>query len=161
MRNNLGIHIMINRFEKFICDITEIDLYWHRLATSVMKEYDLKGNYAVYFTILNNSPEGLTSAELSTICGKDKADISRDINALEKSGYVKKVKNGDSSYRAKIVLTDKGTDMTRNINTQVKTAVSCIGGNLDDKEREIFYRVLDEIKDNMMRLSETGIPKNK
>lgn len=148
---------MLNRFERFICDITEIDLYWHRLATSTMKEHGLKGNYVVYFTMLHKNPEGLTSAELSTVTGKDKADVSRDIRFLEKAGLVTRVLNGDSIYRARIRLTEEGQTIAQKTINKAIAAVSCIGGSLDDAERDCFYRVLDEITSNMRSLSKAGI----
>lgn len=149
---------MLERFEKFIYDITEIDLYWHRLATSVMKEYGLRGNYAVYFVVLHKAPEGLTSAELAAACGKDKADVSRDLNALEKAGLLQRICTGDNRYRARVTLTEKGATLTTTIRRKAETAVNCIGGNLSDADRECFYRVLDEITANMQALSQSGLP---
>lgn len=151
---------MLNRFERFIVNITEIDLYWHRLATSVMKEYGLKGNYSVYFPILSRNSEGLTAAQLSTICGRDKADVSRDISALEKKGLVTRMRAGESTYRAKIMLTEEGHVLSGKILAVVETAVDCIGGELDSDERDCFYRALEVITRNMKTLSETGIPTN-
>lgn len=148
---------MLSRFEKFIFDITEIDLYWHRIATQVMKPYGLKGNYAIYFTRLHGSPEGLTAAQLSTLCGKDKADVSRDMAALEKAGFVERMQTG-SRYRAPIVLTEAGNRLTEAIIDKAEFAVSRIGRNLSEQERETFYRALDDITANLQALSKTGLP---
>lgn len=149
---------MLSRFEKFIIDITEIDLYWHRLASDVMKSFGLKGSYAIYFTKLHGHPGGLTSAELSAMCGKDKADVSRDISALERAGLVERVRAGANTYRAKITLTEQGKKYTDEITRKAELAVSCVGQSLSDSERDCFYRVLDSITENLRKLSETGLP---
>ena len=43
---------MIARFEKFSYAISELSRCWHKIAADEMKQYDLKGPYAVYFTTL-------------------------------------------------------------------------------------------------------------
>lgn len=149
---------MLTRSEKFILDITEIDLYWHRLASIEMGKLGLKGSYALYFTRLYSRPEGMTAAELGAACGKDKADVSRDIAALEESGFMERRRPGDSGYRAVIVLTEKGRALTETISRRAETAVDCIGRDLSDVDRECFYRVLDQITENLQTLSRTGIP---
>lgn len=149
---------MLDRFEKFICDITEIDLYWHRIASVEMKRFGLKGSYAIYFPMLKNSPEGMSAAELASMCGRDKADVSRDISALEKAELLRRIKSGGTAYRAKIVLTDKGRELTEEIIKKAELAVNCVGSMFTNEERDCFYRVLDEITRNLQTLSETGLP---
>lgn len=149
---------MLSRFEKFTYDINEIDLHWHRIASAEMKPYGLKGGTSIYFTKLYSYPDGLTAAELGTMCGRDKADVSRDIAHLEKAGLVQRVSRGGRSYRAPIVLTDKGRELTAEIIRKAELAVSCVGEALTEQEREIFYTALDKITINLQRLSEAGLP---
>lgn len=149
---------MLSRFERFIYDITEIDLYWHRLASAEMKEYGLKGNYTIYFTKLFRHPEGLTAAHLASVCGKDKADVSRDIAALERAGFVTRERTGSSTYRAQILLTPKGQQLTTKIIHKAELAVSYVGQTLTDADRDCFYHALDEITIHLQKLSETGLP---
>ena len=151
---------MLSRFETFIYDITEIDLFWHRIANNEMKRYGLKGNYALYFTRLHSNPEGLTAAQLGTLCGKDKADVSRDLPVLEQAGLVEKRCIGGSSYRARIFLTEQGRQLTEEIIRRAETAVMCVGQDLSVPERNCFYRVLDAITENLRALSENGLPEN-
>ena len=58
---------MIGRFETFIHNLSEIDLYWHRLASTEMAKFGLKGNWAIYFTQLYHHPEGLTNVQLQQL----------------------------------------------------------------------------------------------
>lgn len=152
---------MLSRFEKFICDINQIDLFWHRLSASEMKRYGLKGNYAIYFTRLHSHPEGLTAAQLAALCGKDKADVSRDLPVLEQARFVRRDWIGGSRYRALIFLTAEGNRLTEEIICKAEQAVDFVGSGLSDLEREYFYRVLDLITKNLHTLSETGLPEAK
>lgn len=152
---------MLSRFEKFTYDINEIDLHWHRIASAEMKRYNLKGGTALYFTKLYKNPEGLTAAELGAVCGRDKADVSRDIGNLEKAGLVARLSAGGRGYRAPIVLTEQGQEITQIIIRKASMAVEQVGQCLSDEEREIFYRALDKITANIQLLSENGLPDEK
>ncbi len=148
---------MLSRFEKFIYYITESDLYWHRIASAVMSEFNLKGNCAVYFILLHTDPEGLTSSQFAARSGRDKADVSRDIAILEQGGFVRRVLNDGSAYRARIVLTDAGRAITEKVIRKTEQAVECVGGELSDEERAVFYRALSVITDNLQRVSANGL----
>lgn len=149
---------MLPRFEKFIYDITEIDQYWHRISADVMQQYGLKGSCSIYFVKLHGNPQGLTAAQLGPLCSKDKADVSRDMNVLEKAGYVQRIRSGGSAYRAKILLTPSGMALTEQIIRTAEEAVNLVGHELSDQDRAVFYRVLDIITHNLQALSETGLP---
>lgn len=148
---------MLSRFEKFTYDINEIDLHWHRIASAEMKEFGLKGGTTIYFTKLYNHPEGLTAAELGTMCGRDKADVSRDIAHLERAGLISRGRG----YRAPITLTEHGRELTDVIIRKAEAAVAIVGSALTDAEREIFYTALDKITANLQALSESGLPGEK
>lgn len=149
---------MITRFQRFICDITGIDLYWHRLASTSMSAFGLKGSYAIYFVRLYSVPEGMTATELTTACGKDKADVSRDVATLVKMGYLSREVGEKRAYRARIRLTDEGRQLAKQVGEKAKIAVGCIGKEIPEEDREVFYRVLDQVTANLQELSETGIP---
>lgn len=149
---------MIQRFDRFLSNISEIDLYWHRLASAEMERYGVKGTCALYFTKLSTHPDGLTAAQLAALCSRDKADVSRDMTALEKNGVVTRVQTDGKAYRARIVLTEKGRAMAEEISRKVEYAVTCVGQGLTDSDREVLYRSLEEITANLRQLSEQGLP---
>lgn len=150
---------MIDRFEKFSLAISEIWRYWHKLATTVMKEHGLKGPLAVYFTTLYRFPNGITAAELSSLCSRDKADVSRMITLLEKRGLVQRIDNTNNSYKIPVVLTDEGVKIAEDINQKVMEAVEKGGEGLSESEREVFYNSLDLISENLQNLTEKGFNK--
>lgn len=148
---------MLDRFEKFSLAISEIWRYWHKLATSVMKEHGLKGPNAVYFTTLYRFPNGLTAAELSSLCSRDKADVSRTISVLETKGLVKKAPSAKNLYKTPIILTEEGIKIAEDINQKAMAAVNFCGKDLSEEDREIFYSSLETISTNLQNLSEKGI----
>lgn len=148
---------MLSRFERFTYDINEIDLHWHRIASAEMKRFGLKGGAAIYFTKLYNNPDGITAADLAAMCGKDKADVSREMSNLEKAGLVERLSSGNRSYRAPIVLTAQGKEVTKEIIRKASIAVEQVGKCLTEEERNIFYTALDKITANIQAVSENGL----
>ena len=149
---------MIDRFEKFIYVISDIDRCWHKIAAEVMEGYGLKGPYAVYFTTMYRHGEGITAAQLGELCGRDKADVSRAISTLERKGLVQKVGGSQNLYRAPILLTDTGKEMAEQINAKARAAVELGGKGLSEEHRATFYQALDLIASNLRNLSKEGLP---
>lgn len=143
---------MLYRFEKFSYAISELSRCLHKLASEEMKHYDLKGAYAFYFTTLYRC-DGITSARLSELCGRDKADVSRAITVLEKKGLVAK----DSGYRASICLTPAGKTLAESINQKIISAVSFAGKDLSEADRNTFYACLESLVQNLQTLSQIGL----
>lgn len=149
---------MISRFERFVYNITEIDLYWHRLSAHVMKRYGLKGSYAIYFITLHNKSTGMAAVDLSAMCCKDKADVSRDMNDLEHRGLIRRVKVGGNGYRAQIFLTEDGMRIAEDIISLTESAVSFIDNKLSEEERDGLFHSLDEINSSMREFCDNGLP---
>ncbi len=145
---------MIDRFENFSYCISEISRNWHKISSDVMTEYGLKGPYSVYFTAMYRCPEGITATELSELCSRDKADVSRAISLMEKKGLV--VKEG-VNYRALLRLTDEGKFIAEKIKKYAEAAVEQGGNGLTEEQREAFYESLNIICGNLQKLSKTGL----
>lgn len=148
---------MVGRFEKFSYDISEIYHYWHKIASEEMNIYGLKGSNAVYLTMLYQYEEGLTSAQLSEYCSRDKADVSRAMAAMEKKGFVKRETVKGSVYRARMVLTEEGRKAAEKINARVDLIVRLGGQGLTEEQRENFYYALDLIASNLQKIAEEGV----
>lgn len=139
---------MVSRFDKFSYDIAEIYYCWHKISSTAMEEYGLKGPYSVYFTALSNYPEGITAAKLSELCSRNKADVSRSMALFEEKGLIvrSEQKNG---YRALIKLTDQGKHIASGIAKKAAEVVDIGGAGLSEEERQSFYRALDLIAENL------------
>ncbi|WP_295341928.1 MarR family winged helix-turn-helix transcriptional regulator [uncultured Subdoligranulum sp.] len=145
---------MVERFEKFSLSIAEISRCWHKLAAEEMKVYGLKGAHALYLTTLYRYPQGITVPELCELCLKDKSDASRMLAILEKKELVRK----EGGYGGTVQLTEAGLQAARQVRSRVCRAVEEAGKDLSAEEREIFYKALGSITENLQRLTCEGIP---
>ena len=148
---------MIARFEKFTTAISEIHRCLLKITSDVMTSYDLKGPYAVYLISLNQYDEGLTSVQLSELCSRNKADVSRAVATLEEAGLVHRVSTCKNHYRAIIKLTEAGKTAANAITEKAEKAVTMAGAGLSEEKREIFYEVISIISQNMHRMSKEGL----
>ena len=148
---------MLERFEKFTFSIYEIQRCWNKIASEGMERYGLKGSYAIYLIAMRRFPGGITSAELGSVCNRDKADVSRAVSVLESKGIVMRDKS-DKSYRAKLFLTNRGAEMTEQIAKKAEYAEKVAGDGLSDADRINLYHSLERIMGNMVELAKQGIP---
>ncbi len=144
---------MISRFTKFTYDILEISRCWRKIASAEMKKYGLKGACATILITMLRRTDGITAAELSDICGKDKADVSRMLSNLEAKGLIYKDDINNVHYRTLLFLTKEGFDAANNVQDCASRAVEFAGREISDDDREIFYSILDKITQKLNELS--------
>ncbi len=150
---------MVDRFERFSAAITEINRYWHKIASDEMKRYGLKGPFALYLVALYRNPTGLTATQLCEACDRNKADVSRAVQTLEEKGLLCREKKNNNGYRAKILLTDEGKTAAAHVREAAETAVEIGGHGLSEEERATFYRALEVISGNLQGISKAGLPR--
>lgn len=145
---------MLQRFQAFVTGITECHRYIQRIKSMEMTELGLKGTHVMCLFYLNQTPAGLTAAQLCQLCAEDKAAVSRTVSELEGNGYLA-LPDG-KKYRAPLQLTSKGREAAQKIDALVAQWV-CIGGDgLTDEERTAFYATLDKIAANLKSKVEKG-----
>ena len=149
---------MITRFERFSFAIAEIDRCWDKLAAEEMEKYGLNSAHAVYLNTLYQNSDGITAAQLSELCGKDKSDVSRMVTIMEKKGLVYKEGTGKNLYRALLKLTDKGKEAAEHVQRRAALAVELAGNGVSNEHRAIFYHTLERITANLQTLSKEGLP---
>lgn len=148
---------MVGRFEVFTLGLSELMSSWNKIAADEMKPFGLKGTYVIYLIALYKHPEGLTSANLSEMCNRDKAEVSRAIKALESKGLIVRENTTVNGYRAKITLTEQGRESTTAIRERIKLAVEKGGAGLSEEERDNFYSALETISANLKKISKEGL----
>lgn len=149
---------MVNRFERFSFAISEIYRFWHKIASDEMTKLGLKGPHVVYLVALKRFPDGITAAELSEMCGRDKSDVSRAIAAMEEKGLVAKQGVNQNLYRARLVLTAEGKAAAAHISKRAGLAVEMGGKGLSEDERKALYESLELIASNLSAISKDGLP---
>lgn len=143
---------MVERFEKLTSGITQIYKSIQKIKRCRMDSLGLKGTHVMCLHYLYDCPEGLTAADLCDKCKEDKAGISRILSDLEKTGLITYVQENTvttKKYRAKATLTEKGTDYAKKVTNLIVNATIAGGQKITPEERDIFYRVLFQIADNL------------
>ena len=114
-----------------------------------MAEYKLKTPHVSCLYYLYKENGTLTAKELCDICDEDKASISRSIDFLEKEEYLMCESKAEKRYKSPISLTEKGKVIAKKIANKIDSIVdfACKGNN--ENEREIFYKYLISIGDNL------------
>ena len=137
---------MIQRFQSFVGGISSCYKYIQHIKSIEMAEFGLKGAHVMCLFFLNQHPQGLTAANLCQLCAEDKAAISRTIASLQKDGFIAAC---DKKYRALLQLTQKGQQVSQQINQLIEQWVDFGGSGLSEEDRSSFYRVLDLISTNL------------
>ena len=87
---------MVDRFAQFVAGISCINRCIQKIERDVMVHYGLKGPHAQYLIAMSRYPDGVTATQLSSLCEKDKAAVSRAVSELEKSGLLHRASEGNS-----------------------------------------------------------------
>lgn len=149
---------MLERYELFSASVFRLYRDMARIEREEMEKYGLKGALAQYLNILSRFPEGITAARLCEVCDRDKAAVSRTVAEMEQKGLLCRENAGDSGYRALLKLTAAGREAAGFVHRRARQAVEAAGQGLTEEQRAIFYKTLDQIADNLHRISREGIP---
>lgn len=146
---------MIARFAQFTAYIS--DIYWmiQKIEREEMERLGLKGPQAQCLVAISRRSEGVTAAELCTLCEKDKAAISRTVSALVERGLVQRA--GKGAYRAALRLTEEGHRMAEIVNRKVALAAQRTGEGLSEEARAFLYQSLEQISGNLKKISQEGL----
>ena len=144
---------MIDRFEKLTAGVSRIYKSIQKIKKEQMQTLELKGTHVMCIHYLSLHADGLSAAELCRLCQEDKAGISRILAALEQSGFIHYDLSGEQKkYRAKATLTSVGKDYAEKVNALILKAIADVSQGITEEEREVFYRVLFLIADNLARI---------
>ena len=147
---------MVDRFAQFVAGISCISRCIQKIERDVMVHYGLKGPHAQYLIAMSRYPDGVTATQLSSLCEKDKAAVSRAVSELKKNGLIHRAGEGNS-YRAMLTLTVQGKKAADQLIRQAEIAVEQAGLGLTDDARATFYSAFNLIVSNLQRISEDGL----
>lgn len=148
---------MSNTYELFSNSVSCLCRDIRKLEQIEMEKYGLKGPHAQCLLSLSRYPDGLTATQLCELCGKDKAAVSRTVAELEESGLVRRLEVNGSRYRAPLILTEKGKSAASAVRERAKMAVDLAGYGVKAKERDVFFRVLTTLSDNLHEICRGGL----
>ena len=88
--------------------------------------------------------------DIYSLCGEDKASVSRAVKVLTEKGYVERRPGEENKkYKIPLVLTDRGKEIAAYINRKIAEIVNADGGYLTEEEISSFYLVLQKIYDHL------------
>ena len=148
---------MENRYELISASISSMYHDIQKIERIEMAKYGLKGPHAQCLLAMKKHPQGITAARLCEICEKDKAAVSRILAELEDAGMILRENRNGSRYRSSLTLTEPGMAAAEAVVEKARQAVEVAGIGFDEKEREVFYRVLAIIAGNLHKLCREGL----
>ena len=148
---------MQSRYEQFSFSISSIYHAIQRIEKNEMVVYGSRGIFAPYLAALHRHPQGLTAAQLSEECDRDKAAVSRAVADMQKEGLLKREGRGESNYRALLLLTEEGRRAAQFVARRAQFAVEEGGQGLSDEERLLLQRMLSRIARNLEKICEKGL----
>ena len=149
---------MQSRYEQFSFVISVINRQIQKLERDEMEKLGYKGGYAQYLVAMHHYPQGITAAQLSEICDKDKAAVSRAVAEMVEKGLVERKALTDTMYRAKLTLSQEGIKVAKFLGQRASTAIQAMGDSLTEEQRKTMYLSLDSIADRLHTLTQKGIP---
>ena len=149
---------MQGRYEQFSFIVSVINRHIQKIERDEMIKYGYKGAFAQYLMAMRHHPDGVTSAQLSEMCDKDKAAVSRVVTEMIEKGLVVRKCANETLYRAKLTLTQEGCKIADFVAKRATAAVAAVGNELSDEERKMFYSTLDFIASKLQMISKEGIP---
>ena len=148
---------MENRYELISASVSSMYHDIQKIERIEMAKYGLKGPHAQCLLAMKKHPQGITAARLCEICEKDKAAVSRILAELEDAGMILRENRNGSRYRSSLTLTEQGMAAAEAVVEKARQAVEVAGIGFDEKEREVFYRVLAIIAGNLHKLCREGL----
>lgn len=94
--------------------------------------------------------DGLYQRQLSEITLKDRPNITRIINILEKNGYVNRVADKNKRKVFKIYLTDKAKNLFPALAQVAKDYRKTMTEGIDKNDLETCMSVLNKVLDNLL-----------
>lgn len=139
------------RFSAFTVLIANINRSIRRIKSEEMAEFNLKSPHVSCLYYLRRLG-AMSAKELGDICGEDKAALSRSLDHLEREGYIECSSSARKRYKTPLALTECGAEVADRLVRKIDGAISLAGEGMDEEEREVFYRCLSLVNDNLERL---------
>ena len=144
---------MIEKYSTFTYLILCLNRAIRKIKTEEMAEYKFKSSHisCLYYVYKMN---GITSKELCDLCGEDKASVSRSLDFLQREGYILNGAVENKKYKNPILLTEKGIAVSQIMCDKIDSALVKAGEGVTDGDREIMYRSLKIINENLNKICE-------
>lgn len=116
--------------------------------------------YHIIGYLLRHEGEKVCQKDLEKETGLKKASITGSIDNLVEKGTVIRVPSTDDRRKNYIYLTDKILNLRKQLEERENMFNEQIKGNIPEEDKEAFFRVMDQIKDNIRNLGENKKAEN-
>ena len=141
------------RFREFSGLVSRAEKALQRVKTENVKDYGLRGVHVSCLLALHERPEGLTATELASVCGVDRAQISRVTAELRGLDPVCEASPGPRRrYRGALELTEEGRAAAAEMAGIVDEKLQRVSGDIPPEELTVFYRVFGAIVERLEKL---------
>ena len=141
------------RFREFSGLVSRAEKALQRVKTENVKDYGLRGVHVSCLLALHERPEGLTATELASVCGVDRAQISRVTAELRGLDLVCEASPGPRRrYRGALELTEEGRAAAAEMAGIVDEKLQRVSGDIPPEELTVFYRVFGAIVERLEKL---------
>lgn len=141
------------RFREFSGLVSRAEKALQRVKTENVKDYGLRGVHVSCLLALHERPEGLAATELASVCGVDRAQISRVTAELRGLDLVCEASPGPRRrYRGALELTEEGRAAAAEMAGIVDEKLQRVSGDIPPEELTVFYRVFGAIVERLEKL---------
>ena len=141
------------RFREFSGLVSRAEKALQRVKTENVKDYGLRGVHVSCLLARHEGPEGLTATELASVCGVDRAQISRVTAELRGLDLVCEASPGPRRrYRGALELTEEGRAAAAEMAGIVDEKLQRVSGDIPPEELTVFYRVFGAIVERLEKL---------
>jgi len=152
--------MMEERYQLFTGLILNISRCIQKIKNSEVAELGLKGKQVQCLFFLHKLPEGASLTQLCDLCDEDKGAMSRTIKELMEKNLVYVDEKSEQKYRNPIKLTTHGKDNAGIVTEKINHMLAMGGDGINDAEREIFYKSLTTVSNNLTAICENYGEKN-
>ena len=138
------------RFIKFSALLNSAEKSISRMKHKKMDSYGLDNAHTLCICVLAESEEGLTKSALASLCGVDKAQISRVVRALQKKNLIG-APNGEKTYKQKYTLTEDGRNVANEIGSLILEINSYVSDSIPKEQIQSFYATFEMICENLVK----------
>ncbi|MBQ8393933.1 MAG: hypothetical protein IJX51_09255 [Clostridia bacterium] len=142
----------------FMLALDRITKNTKRVIDSVLKDHGLRSTHASCFFRICEFPDGLSSSQLASACGVDKAFISRITAELIEGDYIIKDPGPKGIiYKRKYILTEKGKAVYKALTDALTGIIAEVNHEIPAEKLAIFDEVLNSLDKGIIDYLKGGI----
>ncbi|QQK07092.1 MarR family winged helix-turn-helix transcriptional regulator [Miniphocaeibacter halophilus] len=139
---------------ELVIQLKTINFFLNKRIEELHKSFD--GNLSpisglILKFIFQNSDKVIFQKDIEEEFSMKKSRLSKILSSMEKEGYVKRVSVKEDARLKQIILGEKAKELNENILKSKEEIEKIIFKNIDEKNLDIFFEVLQEMVSNLKK----------